>query len=68
MIWSSLPGAVLQVAEHPDLLEHVPAQVVRLVDDESGGTVRGGLLQQYLLERKQHLRSSKSAGQCRSRS
>src|SRR6185369_8926794 len=50
-----LPAPVFQIAQKPDLFEHVPLEVVRLVHNQRCSASRLGPFEKQLRERKQYL-------------
>ena len=50
-----LAVTILKIPQQPDLFEHFPFEVMRLVHDQHHGLAVLGLLHQQLVQREQHL-------------
>jgi hypothetical protein len=48
-------AAIFQVAQQPNLLEHIPIQIVGLVNDQHGSAARVRALEQHAVERQKDL-------------
>ena len=52
---NQLAAAVFQIAQEPNLFQHIPFQIVRFIHNQDASAATVGLLQQQRVQREQHV-------------